>query len=97
MLKSTLDRGGIDLTFSNSNVSIGNVTFANVGNVNAGNVNINNLKNPVQNQDAATKIYVDTMAGNGISNIGNLTVSNTTITTITSNANINIQPNGTGF
>jgi len=85
------------LTFSNSNVTIGNVTFANVGNVNAGNVNINNLKNPVQAQDAATKYYIDQLVGNGVSNIGNLTVSNTTISTIPSNANINIQPNGTGL
>jgi hypothetical protein len=96
MLNSTLNRGGIDLTFTNANVSIGNITIANVGNVNAGNVNINNLANPSQNQDAATKYYVDQMAGNGISNIGNLTVSNTTITTVTANANINIDPNGTG-
>ncbi len=84
------------MTFTNANVSIGNITIANVGNVNAGNVNINNLANPSQNQDAATKYYVDQMAGNGISNIGNLTVSNTTITTVTANANINIDPNGTG-
>ena len=96
MLNSNLNRGGIDLTFSNSNVTIGNVTFANVGNVNAGNVNINNLLDPVQNQDAATKLYVDTMAGNGISNIGNLTVTDTTISSVNSNANINIDPNGTG-
>ena len=96
MLNSTLNRGGIDLTFTNANVSIGNITIANVGNVNAGNVNINNLANPSQNQDAATKYYVDQVAGNGISNIGNLTVSNTTITTVTANANINIDPNGTG-
>ena len=96
MLNSTLNRGGIDLTITNANVTIGNITIANVGNVNAGNVNINNLANPSQNQDAATKYYVDQMAGNGISNIGNLTVSNTTITTVTANANINIDPNGTG-
>lgn len=96
MLNSNLNRGGIDLSFSNANVTIGNVTFANVGNVNAGNVNINNLLDPVQNQDAATKIYVDTMAGNGISNIGNLTVNDTTISSINANANISIDPNGSG-
>lgn len=96
MLNSNLNRGGIDLTFSNSNVTIGNVTFANVGNVDAGNVNINNLLDPVQNQDAATKYYVDNVAGNGISNIGNLTVVDTTISSVNSNANINIDPNGTG-
>lgn len=96
MLNSTLDRGGIDLTVSNANITIGNVTFANVGNVSAGNVNINNLLNPVQAQDAATKYYIDQLVGNGVSNIGNLTVTDTTITTITANANINIDPNGTG-
>lgn len=84
------------MTISNANVTIGNVTFANVGNVNAGNVNINNLSNPVAAQDAATKFYIDQLIGNGVSNIGNLTVSNTTISTITANANINIDPLGTG-
>ena len=96
MLNSNLNRDGIDLTISNANVTIGNVTIANVGNVNAGNVNINNLLDPIQNQDAATKYYVDQMAGNGISNIGNLTVTDTTITTIVNSANINISPSGTG-
>lgn len=96
MLNSNLNRGGIDLTISNANVTIGNVTIANVGNVNAGNVNINNLSNPQQNQDAATKYYIDQLVGNGVSNIGNLTVTDTTITSINSNANINIDPNGSG-
>lgn len=96
MLNANLDRGGIDLTFSNANVSIGNVTIANVGNVNAGNVNINNLLNPVQPQDAATKYYIDQLVGNGVSNIGNLTVTDTTISTSVANANISIDPNGTG-
>jgi len=35
-----------------------------VGNINAGNVNINNLSNPVANQDAATKYYVDQSISN---------------------------------
>jgi hypothetical protein len=96
MLNSTLNRGGIDLAISNANVTIGNVTFANVGNVDAGNVNINNLSNPVASQDAATKFYIDQLIGNGVSNIGNLTVSDTTISTVTANANINIDPLGTG-
>lgn len=96
MLNSNLNRGGIDLSITNANVTIGNVTIANVGNVNAGNVNINNLSNPVQAQDAATKYYIDQLIGNGISNIGNLTVANTTISTSTANANILIDPNGTG-
>jgi hypothetical protein len=96
MLNSTLNRGGIDLTISNANVTIGNVTFANVGNVNAGNVNINNLLDPVANTDAATKGYVLSQISGNVTTIGNLTVDNTTISTSTANANINIDPNGTG-
>lgn len=96
MLNSTLNRGGIDLTISNANVTIGNVTFANVGNVNAGNVNINNLASPVANTDAATKGYVLSQISGNVTTIGNLVVNDTTITTLTANANINIDPNGTG-
>lgn len=96
MLNSTLNRGGIDLTISNANVTIGNVTFANVGNVNAGNVNINNLASPVANTDAATKGYVLSQISGNVTSIGNLVVNDTTITTATANANINIDPNGTG-
>lgn len=96
MLNSTLNRGGIDLTISNANITIGNVTFANVGNVNAGNVNINNLLDPVANSDAATKGYVLSQISGNVTTIGNLTVNNTTISTSTANANINIDPNGTG-
>ena len=36
------------------------------------------------------------MVGNGVSNIGNLTVSDTTISSVNANANISIDPNGTG-
>lgn len=96
MLNSTLNRGGIDLTISNANVTIGNVTFANIGNVNAGNVNINNLLDPVANADAATKGYVLSQISGNVTSIGNLVVNDTTITTSTANANINIDPNGTG-
>lgn len=96
MLNSNLNRDGIDLTISNANVTIGNVTFANVGNVNAGNVNINNLATPVANTDAATKGYVLSQISGNVTNIGNLSVDDTTITTLTTNANINIDPNGTG-
>ena len=96
MLNSTLNRGGIDLTISNANVTIGNVTFANVGNVDFDNVNINNLADPVANTDAATKGYVLSQISGNVTSIGNLSVNNTTITTLTANANINIDPNGTG-
>jgi hypothetical protein len=77
-------------------ITVGNVVISNIGNINAGNVNINNLATPVANTDAATKLYVDSMAGN-VTGIGNLTVSDTTIQTVAANANINIQTNGTGI
>ena len=96
MLNSTLNRGGIDLTFSNANVTIGDVTFANVGNVDFGNVNINNLADPVANTDAATKGFVLSQISGNVTSIGNLVVNDTTINTSTNNANINIQPDGTG-
>jgi len=90
MLQSNLNRAGVDLAISNANVSIGtHVVISNTGNVNVGNVNINNLSNPVQNQDAATKYYVD-----HIGNIGNLTVSNTTISTSLATGNITLTPTG---
>jgi hypothetical protein len=96
MLNSNLNRDGVDLTISNANVTIGNVTFANVGNVNAGNVNINNLLDPVANTDAATKGFVLSQITSNVTSIGNLVVNDTTITTETANANISIDPIGTG-
>ena len=56
---------------------------------------INNLVDPIQNQDAATKAYVDSVTGN-VTSIGNLSVTDTTISTVTANANIIISPDGTG-
>lgn len=75
------------------NVTIGNILIPNVGNVNVGNVNINNLAYPVQADDAATKQYVMDHAGN-IGNIGNLTFSNTTVSTSLANGNITLTPTG---
>ena len=78
------------------NITVGNIVVPNVGNVSLGNVNINYLANPVANSDAATKFYVDSATGN-IGNIGNLTVSNTTISTSLANGNITLTATGTGI
>lgn len=66
------------------NVVVGNILLPDIGNVTVGNVNINNLAEPSANSDAATKLYVDSEIGN-ISNIGNLTVNNTTISSVNAN------------
>jgi hypothetical protein len=78
------------------NITVGNIVIPNVGNVSLANVNINNLADPVANSDAATKFYVDSATGN-IGNIGNLTVSNTTISTSLANGNITLTATGTGI
>lgn len=78
------------------NITVGNILIPNVGNVSLGNVNINNLASPVANSDAATKKYVLDNVGN-IGSIGNLTVSNTTISTSLANGNITLSATGTQF
>jgi hypothetical protein len=78
------------------NVTVGNILIPNVGNVSIGNVNINNLADPVANSDAATKSYVLGQISGNVTSIGNLQVIDTTITAITANANISIDPTGTG-
>lgn len=91
---------GINTAFPSSalevkgNITVGNILIPNVGNVTVGNVNINNLANPVANSDAATKFYVDQVAGTPL---GNLSVSNTTITTSLVNGNITLQATGNSF
>lgn len=72
---------------------VGNVIISNVGNIDAGNVWINNVMDPTANQDAATKFYVDSIAAN-ISNIGNLAIANTTISTVLAQGNITLAPTG---
>jgi hypothetical protein len=113
ILSSNLERDGIDLSISNANVGIntvspsstfevagiftvGNVIISNIGNISAGNVNINNLAEPVVNADATTKFYVDSLVGN-IGNAGNLTFSNTTISTNLGTGNITLAATGNAF
>jgi hypothetical protein len=76
-------------------LTVGNVTISNIGNINCGNTWINDLNDPLQDQDGATKFYVDSQLGN-IANIGNLTIANTTISSGLANADILIDAPGTG-
>jgi hypothetical protein len=77
-------------------LTVGNVVISNIGNIDAGNININNLAEPVANSDAATRGYVLSQVSGNVTTIGNLVVNDTTITSSTANANISIDPNGTG-
>jgi hypothetical protein len=76
-----------------ANVLVGNITIPATGNINVGNVNIANMSNPVADQDAATKFYVDQNIGN-IGTAGNLTFSNTTISTSLVDGNITLNATG---
>ena len=81
---------------SAANVLVGNIVIPATGNIDAGNVNIANLAGPVANTDAATKFYVDNSIGN-IGNAGNLTFSNTTISTSLATGNITLAATGNAF
>ena len=69
VLSNNISTGNV----SASNVVVGNILIPSSGNINVGNVNIANLAAPVANTDAATKLYVDIVAGNVSANvIGNV-------------------------
>ena len=57
----------VDANALTISTSTGDITLAPAGNVNAGTKYINNVINPVQNQDAATKSYVDGLVSTSIS------------------------------
>jgi hypothetical protein len=78
---------------ASGNIAVGNIFIPATGNINVGNTFINNLLYPVQANDAATVQFVLDNAAN-IGNIGNLTFSNTTISTSLVDGNITITPTG---
>lgn len=73
------------------------ITFSSAGNINAGNLYINTLRDPVQDQDAATKIYVDNKVSTGISYHEAVFAATTTTLAATTGGTIAYnQPNGAG-
>ena len=78
------------------NIIVGNILLPGTGNITVGNVKITNVATPTANADAATKLYVDEVVGN-VSVTGNITFSNTIISTNLANGNITLTSTGTGL
>lgn len=108
MLADNLDRDGIDLSITNTNLGINTLTpaseFEVVGNITVGNIVIANVGNisagNVNINNLASPVANSDAATKfyvdtfAVSNIGNLTVSNTTITTTLANGNITLSATG---
>jgi hypothetical protein len=58
----------------NQDITVGNIVIPSSGNITVGNVRIANLADPVFNQDAVTKRYVDSAIGNVLPIITNQTI-----------------------
>jgi hypothetical protein len=58
----------------NQDITVGNIVLPSSGNITVGNVRIANLADPVFNQDAVTKRYVDSAIGNVLPIITNQTI-----------------------
>ena len=59
----------------NQDITVGNIVIPSYGNITVGNVRIANLAEPIFNQDAATKRYVDSAIGNVLPVITNQTIN----------------------
>ena len=76
-------------------VSTGDLTLSATGNINVNNEYINNLAEPLQNQDAATKLYVDNAVTTGFTfHEPVFAATATTLATATSGVITYTQPNG---
>jgi len=88
---TVIKTGNFTWTFGNT----GSLTVP--GNINANNYSINNLANPVQDQDAATKTYVDNLASTAISyHEAVLAATTTTLAVATGGTVAYNQVNGVG-
>ena len=75
----------------------GLITLAPSSNVSVSSKNINNLAQPVQDQDAATKLYVDNMVSTQLAyHQAVVAATNTTLETATGGTITYAQPNGAG-
>jgi hypothetical protein len=88
--------GGIfDTSALTITTATGDLNLSPAGNVNLGTRYLNNVINPVQNQDAATKIYVDDRVSTAISyHEAVLVATTTTLATTTGGTVTYAQPNG---
>jgi hypothetical protein len=85
--------GGISITSGGSS----DLTLDSAGNINVSSNYINNLLDPQQNQDAATKIYVDNLVATGLTYHEQVLVSTTANLATTTGGTITYaQPNGAG-
>ena len=85
--------GGITISSGGSS----DLVLSSGGNINADSNYINNLLDPVQNQDAATKVYVDNLVATGLTYHEQVFVSTTANLATTTGGTITYaQPNGAG-
>lgn len=77
---------------TSANAIVGSTQILGSGNIILDGTNINGLAEPIADDDAATKNYVDSSAGNTQALFGNIVIGNTTITTDGTYANVTIEP-----